>query len=56
MRKASKAKDLNMNEVEVERRSHHECCRYKEHNVQLCETEDIKIDREFVVNYTDLGK
>ena len=32
------------------------CCRDKEHNVQLCKTEDIKIDGEFVVNYTDLGK
>ena len=30
--------------------------RDKEHNVHLCKIEDIKIDEEFVVNYTDLWK
>ena len=28
----------------------------KEHNVQLCQAEDIKNDEELVVNYTDMEK
>ena len=33
---------MNVKEVEVERRCQHEYFRDKEHNVQLCELEDIK--------------
>ena len=50
MRKASQKKTLSVNEVDQENKCQHECCRDKEHNIQLFKAEDIKIDEEFVVN------
>ena len=56
LKKACKANAVKVNEVELERRCQHDCCNDKEHNVQLCEAEDIKIDVEFVVNHNNLEK
>ena len=56
MRKASQTRTLNVNEFDQGKNCQHECCRDKEHNVQLCKMEDIKIDEEFVFNYTYLEK
>ena len=56
MRKALQLKTLSVNKVEHEKRCQHDCHNNKEHNVRLCKTDYIKIDEEFEVNYTDLGK
>ena len=57
MRKDAQGKVLSVNEVEKEKKCQHDCCREKEHNVKLCDMDDIMLNEEvFVVNYTDLGK
>ena len=56
MRKAAQGKTLNVNEVEKEKKCQHDCCREKEHNVKLCETDEIMMNEEIFVHYTDLGK
>ena len=56
MRKALQSKILSVNEVEQERRCQHDCCKDREYNMILCKAYDIKIDKEFVVDYADLGK
>ena len=55
MRKAFQTKILSVNEVYQEKRYQYDCCKDKEHHLQLCKEKDNKIDEEFVVNYTDLG-
>ena len=56
MRKMAQSKTMNVNEVEKEKQCQHECCKEKEHNIKLCETDDILLNDEILVHYTDLRK
>ena len=54
MRKAAHTKVVNMSEVE--KKCQHDCCKDKEINVKLCETDEILMNEDILVHYTDMGK